>query len=182
MKNSEQKYLSIAKKYAQAIIKTAQDRNFVDKAYNDLKLLQEVYYSSADLQQVSSSPAIEKEDKKSIFSEILKDKISYEVLNLVYCLIDNNRLDIINALVESYHDLMDEIQNISRVEVVSAVEIDETRKQKLQQKLEEKLKNTVFVDYSLDKNIMAGLIVKIGEKTIDLSLLAKLENMKKQIM
>lgn len=182
MKHSEQKYLSISKKYAQAIIETAKERNFVDKAYDDLKLLQEVYHSSSDLQKVSNSPAIDKEDKKSIFKEILKDKISDEVLNLVYCLIDNNRIEIINALVESYHELMDNMQNISRVEVVSAVEIDEERKQKLQHTLEEKLKNKVSVEYSLNEKIMAGLIIKIGEKTIDLSLLSKLENMKKQVI
>jgi len=57
--------------------------------------------------------------------------------------------------------------------------MDDEDKEKLKQKLNEKLNKDVLLNYNLDSEILGGLVVKIEDKVIDLSLKAKFEELKK---
>ena len=72
-------------------------------------------------------------------------------------------------------------KNVVKVGVVSAVEIDEDLKNKLQNKLEKKLNKSVKFDFEINPEIIAGLVLKIQDKTIDGSLAARLEGFKKSL-
>jgi F-type H+-transporting ATPase subunit delta len=78
--------------------------------------------------------------------------------------------------------MLNKKRNISIAEVITAVEIDENTVQKLKYKLEEVFNCTVEITHSVDSEIIAGMIVKIGDKTIDGSIKTKFENMKKQLI
>ena len=67
-------------------------------------------------------------------------------------------------------------------EVISAVEISDDRKQKLVEKLQNKLQKTVIPNWNVDKDIIGGLIIRIGDDVVDNSLRNKLENLSKNII
>ena len=80
-----------------------------------------------------------------------------------------------------YEEAMDVAKNVVKVGVVSAVEIDDDLKQALQRKLEKKLNKSVKFDFEINPEIIAGLILKIQDKTIDGSLAARLDSFKKSL-
>lgn len=55
-------------------------------------------------------------------------------------------------------------------------------KERLQNKLEEKLSKRVEIVYSIDPEIVGGMIVEVEGKTIDNSVVTKLKNIKKQLI
>ena len=88
----------------------------------------------------------------------------------------------LNQIVEAYSYEVDEIHNVKRVEVVSAVEISDDRKQRLVEKLQNKLQKTVIPNWNVDIDIIGGLIIRIGDDVVDNSLRNKLENLSKNII
>ena len=97
-------------------------------------------------------------------------------------MIDKNRFYELNQIVEAYSCEVDEIHNVKRVEVISAVEISDDRKQRLVEKLQNKLQKTVIPNWNVDKDIIGGLIIRIGDDVVDNSLRNKLENLSKNII
>ena len=110
---------------------------------------------------------------------VFEGKINKDVLNLLFILLEKNKINLIPAVLYCFEESLDKAKNILKVGVVSAVEIDDDLKAKLREKLESKLKKSVKFDFEINPDIIAGLILKINDKTIDGSMAAKLEGFKK---
>ena len=85
-------------------------------------------------------------------------------------------------MVAAYKEDLDKINNIQRVEVVSAIELDDNSKQKIIDKLQHRLQKNVIAQWQTDEEIIGGLVVKINDDVIDSSLKNKLENLSKNII
>jgi F0F1-type ATP synthase delta subunit len=67
------------------------------------------------------------------------------------------------------------------VEVVSAVELDRTMMDKIKEYVERAVGHRVILKNKVDGSIIGGLVIKIGEKVIDLSIRDKLEDIKESL-
>ena len=91
---------------------------------------------------------------------------------------EKNRFDLIYDIIKIYGSLLDEINGIARVEVISAVELNDMEQGDIQAKLASKLKKQIVIKYKIDRSIIAGLVIKMGDDIIDMSIARKLENYK----
>ena len=96
-------------------------------------------------------------------------------------LVDKDRFNLIDEILESYSKDVDKQKNIQKVSVISAIELDEELKSKLINKLAQKLNKNIELETQLDKDIIAGLVIKTEDNVIDMSLKHKFEEMKKEI-
>lgn len=171
----------IADRYAIAMIELAEKHGLLDAVNADLYLIKETINSSAELQDFVEHPLISGEDKKDALHKIFSEAISVYSLNLIRLLADKNRLFILRFIAEYYNKLLCEKRNIDTAEVITAIEIDENTVNRVKDKLEKLFKKQIKVSPRVDKDIIAGMIVKIGDKIIDGSIKTKFENMKKQL-
>lgn len=164
-----------AQNYAQALFETGQ--NFEQ----DLTLIQQVLADSADFTNVISNPAIDLKAKFEILDEIFKDKVNANVLQFIKILAEKNRLNEIEQINSSYIEKVNEHNNIKKVEIISAIELNDETKTKIINKLSEKLNKTIIPTWETNKEIISGLVFKIGDDIIDTSLLNKVESIGKNI-
>ena len=177
----DNKQLPLAKRYSDAIISVAQDRNEVDEVFADIKNVSDCLNLVEKMKTFLVHPVIPVSEKKDMISSIFNGKIKKSSLNLLLILLEKNRINILDTIKYCYEEAMDEAKNVVKVGVVSAVEIDEDLKNKLQNKLEKKLNKSVKFDFEINPEIIAGLVLKIQDKTIDGSLAARLEGFKKTL-
>lgn len=177
----DNKQLPLAKRYSDAIISVAQDRNEVDDVFADIKNVSECLSLVEKMKMFLVHPVIPVSEKKDMISSIFKGKIKESSLNLLLILLEKNRFNILDTIKYCYESAMDDAKNVIKVSVVSAVEIDEDLKEKLQKKLEKKLSKSVKFEFEINPAIIAGLILKIQDKTIDGSLASRLEGFKKTL-
>ncbi len=179
---SSEKNLLIANKYAEALIDFPKEGKVsYTKISEDLSLIKKTLERSKDLFDVLVNPIISVNDKLEILNSIFSDNIDDIVKNFLKILVEKNRFSIIFDVIVIYSQLLDEVNNISRVEVFSAIELNDVEKNKIVEKLKMKLKKNVQVNWSINKELMAGFIVKIGDDVIDFSLGSKLDSLKKAI-
>lgn len=171
------KNLKVAKRYAHALVESGID--CIDKVVSDMNLLDELIFKNEDLKTFFLHPVVSLKDKKETIEKAFKDKISEISFNFIETLLDENRFGIFRTILEVFIKETERIKNMQRVEVVSAVDIDEEEKEKLTKKLSEKLNKEVILKYNLDGTILGGIVVKVEDKVVDLSLKAKFENLKK---
>ena len=178
--NIDIKNLKTAKRYALALKESAKENYQI--ILEDLKNIDEIIFENPEFKSFFLHPKVSLEDKKQILNEALKDKINTLSLNFIQNLFDENRFNIFKTILELYSNEVDIINNIQRIEVISAVNIDNSQKERLEKSLSEKLNKTPKVAYSLDSSILGGIIVKFEDKVIDLSLKTKFETLKKYII
>lgn len=167
-----------AKRYSDALLELSQDS---DKIRKELEEIVDTLSSSQNLKDFMSNPVISIEDKKSVIEKIFAGKIDKTLLNFLKLLVDKDRFNLIDEILESYSKDVDKQKNIQKVSVISAIELDEELKSKLINKLAQKLNKNIELETQLDKDIIAGLVIKTEDNVIDMSLKHKFEEMKKEI-
>lgn len=182
MANIDVKQIKIARRYAEALIETSSASNKLQSVFENLKLIESVLNENAELKSFLENPVISHSDKKDVIVVIFNENVDDSVQNLLFLLIDNNRFNLFEGVVVAFSDKLNEINNILKVKIISAVEVSEELKNTLVQKLENKISKKVVPEYEINPEIIAGLIIEVNDKTIDTSLKTKLNNLRKQLI
>lgn len=181
LKNTDNKLIPLAKRYSEALTEVAKNKNELDTVWTDLQTVEESITSVKEMANFLSHPVIPVFEKKDMVKSVFEGKINIDVLNLLYILLEKNKINLLSTILYCFEESMDEAKNILKVGVVSAAEIDEDLKHKLQEKLESKLNKSVKFDFETKPEIIAGVVLKIQDKVIDGSMAAKLEGFKKAL-
>ncbi|MBR1619456.1 ATP synthase F1 subunit delta [bacterium] len=165
-----------AKIYANALIGLNADKNTI---INDLTQIIEVIEQSDDLRAILSNSSVNFNKKKEILSEIFGGKIDEKLINFLYILTEKNKINLLGEILKSFEQISAENSGISVVEIISATELNQDYKNRIIQKLEQKLDKKVQPYWNIEPEIIGGLIFKIGDTVIDSSLKNKIENFSK---
>ena len=109
-----------------------------------------------------------------MFIAILQGKLSGEAGNFVRVLADNGRLEVLGEIRSQYEVLKNEREGVVEAEVYSAFEMDQAQIADLVARLEKKTGRKVRAKVSVDKSLIGGVKVVIGDKVIDGSARAQL--------
>lgn len=74
------------------------------------------------------------------------------------------------------------IQKIGKVQIQTPMPLSEKQKKKIEQKLLEVSEyETLSVDYEIDKSLLGGIVIRIGNQVLDNSIRAKLDAMTRDL-
>jgi len=109
-----------------------------------------------------------------LFISILSGKLSGEAENFVRVLADNRRLELLPAIRAQYEALRNQREGLIEADVFSAFELDGAQLADLVAHLERKTGRKVKARVQLDKELIGGIKVVLGDKVIDGSVRAQL--------
>ena len=174
----------VSKRWAKALMDLAQEDTNVSKQdiLADLRKVASVIDSSEELSNVISNPSISTEEKQIVLCKLFENSIMPVVYNFIFVLNLRKRVNIISEIAHEFEKELDKINNIVHVSVTSAIELDDSRKKEIKEKISSKLSKNIVVDWSTDNDIIAGLVFNIDETVVDNSVRHKLEDLSKNII
>ena len=172
-----------AKNYSKALVEMVRDNviSFEDLS-KDLATVSEILETSQDLRLTLENPTVSEAVKSQIVEEVFKNEVHPQVVNFLMVLIDKNRFSEFPQIKADYEIKLDDVNKIQSVEITSAVELSEEYRERILQKLSEKLQKNIRPNWKVDENIIAGLIYRINDNVIDTSIKSKLEKLNKNLM
>jgi len=178
-----EKSLLIANRYSKALVDLAKSGEITNEIIlNQLLFVQEVINSSKDLIAVLEMPQVSIDIKLEIINRVFEKHLHKLIINFLKLLVEQNRFSEFNEIVTAYKEDLDKINNINRIQVVSAVELNEIQKQQIKTIMEDKLRCTVLTEWEIEPDILAGLVFKYDGNVIDTSLRNKLKELNRNIV
>jgi len=171
----------IGRRYAEALFEAAIELDKLEQFRDEIKAVSDVFENEPQLKTIFEHPKLSKNEKKDIIKSIFGGKVSQEILNLCYIVVDKNREKHIKDISDQYIKLSNEKMGIVEAQAVTAVPMDEEEKLKLQNKLSEKLGKKVLLSNIVDEKLIGGVLVRIEDKVIDSSIKGKLEDIYKNL-
>ncbi|KAI1093435.1 putative oligomycin sensitivity conferring protein [Rostrohypoxylon terebratum] len=173
--------------YATALYTAAVKSSSLDPTAKALSTLGSLVAKDAKLASILSTPTLSEKDKSAIVAELQKNvgaaSANETVKNFLATLAENNRLGILGGVCEKFGQIMSASRGEVELVVTSAQQLDNktlgrlesavAKSQYVGQGKKLKVTNTVNPD------IIGGLVVEIGDRTIDLSVSSKLAKMNK---
>jgi len=171
----------VARRWAKALMELALEDEGISKEdiLDDLREVNENIESSAQLSEVLNNPSISTEEKQIVLSKLFETSLMPIVFRFIKTLNSKGRLGILPAIAEEFRKELEEIKNIQRVAITSAIELSDDKKNEIRNKLADKLKKDVIPEWNVDSGIIGGLIFNFNETIIDNSVKGKLNNINK---
>lgn len=168
--------------YAQALLSIAQDGKLTDRFGQDSSVLIELLASSSDLKQLLENPIVEPALKKNVLRQVASNELHPTMLNFVMLLVDRGRIAFLGRICERYQELLREINQTVLAEVISAVELSDSQKDSIRQKVMEMTgARSVELQSALDSDLLGGVIIKVGSQVVDASLRGQLRRISIQL-
>jgi F-type H+-transporting ATPase subunit delta len=165
----------VARRYAEAAIEFAEEKNQGERLANDLALVQKAMNESAELKSFLKSPVISKEKKRSVLESIFKTKVESLTFDFLNLLVEKGREDVLDSILVEYFRIRDEQLGIMTLELRAAVELSNDQQKTIAKKFESMMQKKIRVVFSVDKQLKWGFVARAGDTVYDGSIARQLE-------
>ena len=163
----------LAVRYAQSLASLAQEKGALDEMYYDMQKISEVFASEAEFRAFLRSPVINALTKQAVLEKAFSGKVSELTLSFIKKLADARREKYLGDIADAFIRHYKQLKGILTVHVTSAVQLDDALRAKIvnlvKSNPEYAKASSIELDEKVDKNILGGIIVRIGDKQIDSS-------------
>ena len=171
----------IANRYAEALFQIGEEENKTENLYNELKEVSSLMTTNKDLNNVMKSPLISKNEKIQLIDTLFDGKIDNDFKKFFKILVAKGRITSVEAIQETYKELLNEKNNILEGYVISAVPMDDEKIKELETELSKKYNKNVTLENKVDKSIIGGVLVRLGNTEIDGTIKTRLDELKNQL-
>jgi F-type H+-transporting ATPase subunit delta len=171
---------TIAKPYANAIFEIAEQ----NKSHSDWRGVLEAGAQLANdgsMQAFIASPSATNENKAqavtALFKSVLGRSLNNEETAFIALLLDNGRIDALPSMLELFDTMNNLSSDAKAFNVISAYKLSTAEEKQIVKDLSDKYKTTVSVDTEIDEDLVGGVVIKEGDKVIDLSIKARVNEL-----
>jgi F-type H+-transporting ATPase subunit delta len=169
----------VAGRYATAVFELAAEDRALEAVERDLAQISALIEQSADLSRFMRSPVFSRAEQSRAWAALLERLGAHALTRkFIGVLTQRRRLYALRDIIRFYETLMARRRGEITARVVSASPLDDGERARLIQELKASFKRDVKLDVSIDKRLIAGLVVRVGSRMIDASLAAKLDRLK----
>lgn len=170
-------------RYATAMFEIATEKDVLSQTAQELELVLKVVEDSNAQIEVFKHPKMTNAQKKDFVKEAFSKDVSQDTLNLLYVLIDNGRINDLFHVVDNFKELVDEQQGVAEAIVTSVKPLSDEEKQAINDVFSKKAgKEKLRIENVVDKDIIGGIKVRIGDRVYDGSIARQLEKIQKTMI
>jgi len=169
----------VAGRYATALFELADQAGALDTVAADLQGLSGLIDTSVDLKRLMRSPVFSTDEQAAAMSAILtKAGVQTLTQNFIGVVIANRRIFALQDMIRSFGQLLAQSRGEISADVTSAHPLGDPQVAALKEALNAAMGRDVQIETRVDKELLGGLVVKVGSRMIDSSLRTKLNNLK----
>jgi F-type H+-transporting ATPase subunit delta len=178
----------IAIRYAKGLVAAATEKKELERTHVDMLRLADILDPDAgdisvpELLDFLETPTVSLKDKiemTDVLCEKLQiGKIVSEFLNV---LLRHRRVGLISAIMRNYAEISMEFENIYEAQVQSAKRLDDADREQLIKSLEKKLGKKVRLMVGVNRGLIAGVRVKIGDMMLDETVKGRLARLRETL-
>jgi F-type H+-transporting ATPase subunit delta len=173
---------SLARRYARAVVEIGTEHGNLDKLGADLRALATAMHDSAELVTVLTNPAIRRADRRRVIDGLLQRlKAQPHTRNLVYLLLDGERLGSLAAISREVDAMIEARAGRMMAEVTSARPLDAAQLTQITTALEKLSGKKVTVTKHEDPDLLGGVVAKLGDTVYDGSLRTQLRTLRDEL-
>lgn len=169
----------VASRYVKSLLGLAVEQKALEAVHADMKMFDKACRESHQFSMMLQSPIIKHDKKKDILEAIFKGKVHALTMAVIDILTKKNREPLLPAIAAEFENAYNEYKGIEKATVTTTIAIDEKLKKEIEAMVK-KLSNKkeVALTTKVDKDLIGGFILNVGDRQIDASVKNKLKALK----
>ncbi|HEV2431245.1 MAG TPA: F0F1 ATP synthase subunit delta [Burkholderiales bacterium] len=164
---------TVARPYAEAAFNLAVETGTLAK-WSEMLAALGLVAADERVRTAASDPNLTEAQVAGLFISILSGRLTGDAENFVRVLAENGRLGLLPEIRAQFEALKNEHEGVLEAEVHAAFKLSDAQLAELAQRLEKKTGRKVRTKVQIDKDLIAGVRIVLGDKVIDGSARAQL--------
>lgn len=167
---------------AKALLAVFKENNLDQVGSNVLSVLSDLSSSSLKFKQFLCTQRIDLKTKKEILSKILENIFNKVEFEIVYALLENIDFNYIDSIYGKFKQINKNVSEHIEVKATTASEMTHDEFNSLKANIESKTNTKISIENLVDKKLLGGIKLKVGNTLIDGSLSTRLEKLKQSMI
>ena len=171
----------MTKKYARALYNVAVQQKDVKKVSERINYIVNVMKAVPELIQLLQTHQISSDNKVTILNKVLNDNISSLELELIADILKNNNILILPDIAKYFDYLVETDSTLINMTITSVTELSTDEVEHIKSNVESQLSKKVDVATKIDKNLIGGIKLRVGNTVVDNSISRRLDMLKNKL-
>ena len=173
--------LTVDKTYAKGLFLAAADGSKTDEIMQEAKDLAALFGREKEFFEFLCSPIISGGEKKQIIRSVFEGRISSEMTNFLFVLVDKGRARHLPRIIRQYELLLNESKGFSKGIIYSAAPLSTEQLVSFEKKAGELVGKEVKLENRVDKSLIGGARIFVEGRLIDASVKKRLLDLKETL-
>jgi F-type H+-transporting ATPase subunit delta len=171
---------AILGRYSRSLAEIAFEENLEQAITEDLNTYNEIFRTVPALLEAFHSPAIPRETKEKLLSEIMaRYPVNTITSNFLRILLQHNRIGFFPQLVDAYVKSVNERKGVVTAQVTTVAPLSPQDLKSLETKLTGITGKIVNLELKTDTGLLGGIVVQVGSTIFDGSIRTQLSEMRR---
>lgn len=169
----------VATRYAKSFLDLALEQGSLEKAYADMKFIAEVCRTNHDFVIFLKSPIVNTDKKQAVLKAVFSGKLDKITDTYLHLIAAKKREMFLPEIAEEFLNQYNAKKQILKAVVTTANGIDDATRKQVLNLVKGTGQNDVILEEKINKDIIGGFIIRVGDKQIDASIARKLNNLRR---
>jgi F-type H+-transporting ATPase subunit delta len=174
--------IAVAGVYARALLTLAESQGLADAVVEELDSLLAEADRNPAFEDFLISPLVETTERGRVLDELFRGKLTEVLLDTLQVMNEKGRAGLLRALVQAYHQELEELRGLIRVKVETAVPLNDTSRRQLQQAVSDFTGKQAMLEERIDEALVGGVVLKVADRRIDSSVAKELHKLNQKLL
>jgi F-type H+-transporting ATPase subunit delta len=168
-----------ASRYVKSLLSLAVEKNALEAVHGDMLMFSKVVDENRQFELLLKNPIIKHEKKRDILEKVFAGRVHPLTMSIFDILTRKNREPLLPAIAKEFHSAYNIYKGIGKATITSAIPLDaelRTEFENIVKKLS--AKDKVELIEKVDKDIIGGFVLNVGDRQVDASIKNKLKALK----
>lgn len=173
----------ISKTYGKALFELAVEEKKIPVFVEEIQAILKILEENQEFLSLMNHPKILKEEKIQVMETVFKGRVQEELVSFFRLIIMKDRYGEIQSILHYFLDEVKRLQGIGVAYVTTAAALTVIQKQRVEKRiLETTSYRKLEMHYREDKELIGGMVIRIGDRVVDSSVKTKLNELTKQLL
>lgn len=168
----------IASRYAKSLLGLADEKGMLEDVNKDMLMFSELASENRDFVLMLKSPVVAHTKKLAVLNIVFKGKVNDLTLAIFEILARKQREAYLPAIAEEFHHQYNVRKGIEEATVTTTFKLDAALRKEFEGIVAKISGKKVELTEKIDRDLIGGFVLKIGDRQIDDSLSSKLSALK----
>lgn len=173
------KYSRAAIRYAKATLEFAREQKVVEPVEKDMRNILKTISEYPSLREMLASPVVEGSVKKKALNTVFSGQHPVSE-GLISLLVDNKRISLLNEVAIKFVILHEKLKGREIAYITTAVPLTAEIEKKALAKLSSITDGKLTLENKVDKDILGGFVLRVGDIQYDASIASRLNAIKRE--
>ena len=170
-----------ANEYARGLYMLAAEERREREYLEELRLVAEMFDKNPAYPAILSAPSIPTAERGELIEKAFGNAVSVNIVSFLKLLCRKGYIHLFKDCFEEFRKLYLDFSGTVRAVVTSAVELTDTEKIKVQEKMHALTGHSAMLRFNVDPSIIGGIIITTDDRIIDGSVRRRLKEIKEVI-